>query len=248
VYGLFHSMESGLDDFVQLCQESGKAPQGPPPVNVTRVFFKSLDDVRRVLAPHAASLAVPSSLRAQAPEFVPRSMKQSETLQDKTVRKRSNTLVTEKEQDDAAIEQALDRTAADTADIVDSRKLVDTMANTVVEAPRVVISEDQLKLAEKLVKRYQYRVAHRNAEKKKTLVDSQLDITYEMCLKLSTEMQWPNGNYYKMLYIGLVPHLIICVNAVQAYAQIAKKKAKKRLQKEVKQDLDDLNKKMTELK
>ncbi|KAH6917673.1 hypothetical protein BKA70DRAFT_1178689 [Coprinopsis sp. MPI-PUGE-AT-0042] len=245
--GLFYSTESGLDDLVQLRHESGKPPRGPPPVNVTRVSFKSLEDVRRTLAPHMSSLAIASSLRAQAPAFVPRSLKQQEAPQDDVVRKRSNTLTTDKQGEEAAVEQVMDRPDADTADIVDSGKLVDAMANTVVEAPRMVIPEDQLDLAKKLWKRYQYRVNHRNAEKKKTVMESQLDIAYETCLKLSTEMQWPNGNYYKKLYLGLVPHLLVCVNTAQAHAQTAKKKAKKRLQIEVKQDLDDLNKKMTEL-
>ena len=246
--GLFYSTESGLDDLVQLCHEA-RPPKAPPPVNVNRIAFKSIDDVRRILAPHVASLAVASSLRAQAPAFVPRAMKQQETPQKEILRKRTQASTTQdKEQEETVTEQVLDRPDADTADIVDSTKLVDSMANTVAEAPHVIIPEEQLKVASKLVKRYQHRTTQRELEKKKSVIDSQLGITFETCLKLSTEMQWPNGNYYKKLYLGLVPHLLVCVNTVQAYAQTSKKKAKRRLQKEVKQDLDDLNKKMTELK
>ncbi|KAH6876648.1 hypothetical protein BKA70DRAFT_1576722 [Coprinopsis sp. MPI-PUGE-AT-0042] len=268
--GLFYSTESGLDDLVQLCHKSGKPPRGVPPVNVTRVPFESLEEVQHILVPHASSLAISSSLRdqapasrgiltphmpslaiarslrAEAPAFVPRSMKQQDAHQE-VVRNRGNTLTNEKEGEGVAAEQVVDRPDADTADIMNAGKLVNAMANTVVEAPHPVIPENQLNLAQKLLKRYRYRVNHGNLEKKKTVVDSQLNVVYETCLKLSADMKWPNGNYYRKLYLGLVPHLLICINAVQRHAQNARGNAKKRLLKEEKQDLDDLTKEMNEL-
>ncbi|KAH6917671.1 hypothetical protein BKA70DRAFT_1139349 [Coprinopsis sp. MPI-PUGE-AT-0042] len=239
------STESGLDDLVQLCHESSKSPQRPPPKNINRVIFKSLEDVRRTLAPHISSLAIASSLRAEAPAFVPRSMKQPEAPQTLFLRERDHT-APEREAE-AQVEEAADKPDADTTDIVDSGKLVDNMANTVSDAPHEVIPDEQLIVARELVKRYRHRVAHRNFEKKKSAADSQVDSTYETCLKLSMEMGWPNGNYYKKLYLGLVPHLLVCVNAVQTHAQSAKGIAKKQLLKGKRQNLDDLSSQMTEL-
>ncbi|KAG2023736.1 hypothetical protein CC2G_001355 [Coprinopsis cinerea AmutBmut pab1-1] len=232
--------ESALDDLVVLCDES-KPANKPPPSNVTRVTFKSIDDIRRALGSHTSTATILSSLRADAPAFVPK-FKQVST-QGTPARGNASQDGAEQEEAEGEQEEAIDRPEADTK-IIDSRDVV--VANTAKSVAREVTPEE-LAVARRFLKGYRRRLLQRKLEKKKTTIEASCDSIFHVCLKHAEGMEWPNGGYYRMLYLGLVPHLLVCVNAVQTYAQGAKSKAKKRLLKEEKQDLDDLNKRMNDL-
>ncbi|TFK22063.1 hypothetical protein FA15DRAFT_623047 [Coprinopsis marcescibilis] len=227
--------DSPLDGLVQLCHESSTPPkQQQLPKNVTRVTFKSVDDVRRALNANPSAATLLSSLRADAPTFVPGG---------------KNTTGPEGRGSNAEgeAEEAGDRPDADTTDVADSQNLVNSIANTAAPLPQEAIPEAQLIIARKILKGYRRLVLQRELQQKRSPVEASCNSIHETCLKLSSNMDWPNGLYYKKLYLGLIPHLLICVNAVQTYVQGAKSKAKKRMLKEEKQDLDDLNKRMNEL-
>jgi hypothetical protein len=61
-------------------------------------------------------------------------------------------------------------------------------------------------------------------------------------------MDWPHGRYYRMLFLGPLPHVLVCLSWVHSFLVGAKDKAKKRLNVAAHQELDDVMKKMTELK
>ena len=61
-------------------------------------------------------------------------------------------------------------------------------------------------------------------------------------------MDWPHGRYYRKLFLGPLPHVLVCLSGVHSYLVGAKDKAKKRYKVATHQELDNVGKKMTELK
>ncbi|TFK22053.1 hypothetical protein FA15DRAFT_758288 [Coprinopsis marcescibilis] len=193
--------DSPLDGLVQLCHESSTPPkQQLLPKNVTRVTFKSVDDVRRALNANPSAATLLSSLRADAPTFVPGGKKITGPEG-----RGSNA--------EGEAEEAGDRPDADTTDVADSQNLVNSIANTAAPLPQEAIPEAQLIIARKILKGYRRLVLQRELQQKRSPVEASCNSIHETCLKLSSNMDWPNGLYYKKLYLGLIPHLLICVNA-----------------------------------
>ena len=64
----------------------------------------------------------------------------------------------------------------------------------------------------------------------------------------ASRMDWPHGRYYRMLFLGPLPHVLVCLSRVHSFLVGAKDKAKKRYNVAAHQELDDVMKKMTELK
>jgi len=60
-------------------------------------------------------------------------------------------------------------------------------------------------------------------------------------------MDWPHGRYYHKLFLGPLPHVLVCLGGVHSYLVGANGKAKKRYKVATYQELDDVGKKMTEL-
>ncbi|RXW14817.1 hypothetical protein EST38_g11041 [Candolleomyces aberdarensis] len=119
-----------------------------------------------------------------------------------------------------------------------------------IKQPEAVLTDLTRKdLVLRLLHVYRQRVRNKDLEKHKTITQKNCDSYFETCLKLasdSKEMQWPCGSYYRKLYLGLVPHLLACVKAVESYALSAWSEARDQSRKE-KQDYDGMYKTKSEI-
>ncbi|KAF6765917.1 hypothetical protein DFP72DRAFT_996790 [Ephemerocybe angulata] len=222
-------IESHMDDMVQLCLLQKKHDkQWPAPKGVRRVFFSKLEDVPTILST--------GPMRADAAPFVPKGLAKAGAGASVAV-----------DENEESVEQTIEQPDADAAGLVDSRDLVDTLATTAAPLAVEKISDGQKAIAARLTARYRRVLRTRKLERAKTSTQKAYDSFFDTCLKASKDMAWPHGFFYRKLYLGLVPHLLACVNGVESYAHSAKAKAKKRLRKDEKQDLEGLNKRITEL-
>jgi len=199
----------------------------PQRQGVRRIFFKKIEDLPVLLS------AAP--MRADAPVFVPRSMEAK----------------AEPEQEDNGEqeESTIDQPDADFAGLVDSRTIEDSLKSTAAPLAVEVISDEEKEVARRFLAGYNRVLRNRKLEKKKGPVQQTCDSYFMTCLKQAEEMEWREGSFYKKLFLGLVPHLLTCINVVDSYSAGAKKAAKKRLMdNKQRQDMDALNKRMTEIK
>ena len=80
----------------------------------------------------------------------------------------------------------------------------------------------------------------------KTAAEASRASLFDACLAESKTMEWPH-NYYRLLFLGPLPHVLVCIGGVQSYAVGAKEKAKKRWSTASHQELEDIGKRRTEL-
>ncbi|RXW23491.1 hypothetical protein EST38_g2359, partial [Candolleomyces aberdarensis] len=269
--------DSHLDEMVQLCSTEKPVPERPPPEDVRRVFFKSLDDVPLVLSTASLSAgarplstdtssaeAKPLSAGTSSAEAKPLFMDTPSSQPKPLVPDSSNPQASTESRGSSAVEAPgataeielpvdqlqIEQPEADVTDLVDSRDLVNSLASTAAPLDVEHSSPEQKKLALHLLHKYRQRVRNKKLEKHKTTTQKTCDVSFETCLKLASdpkEMQWPYGFYYKKLYLGLVPHLLACVKAVESYAYTARAKARIRYRKEERQDYDGMLKRMNEI-
>ncbi|RXW12996.1 hypothetical protein EST38_g12858 [Candolleomyces aberdarensis] len=229
------STKSHLDEMVQLYSTEQRKPQKPPAEGVRRVLFKTPEDVLSVLstgesrAQDKATAPNPSKLRANAGGG------------GMTVKTQGDTAAETEQPIDHQIEQP----EADATDPVDSRNLVD--ANTTAPLEVEHSSQEQKNVALRLLNRYQQRARNKKLEKHKTATQRTRDSYFEICLKLAQKMRWTRGSYYKKLYLGLVPHLLVCVKGVEGYAFVAKAEARKQYRGDDKRDYDGMHKTTSEI-
>ncbi|TEB34927.1 hypothetical protein FA13DRAFT_1707130 [Coprinellus micaceus] len=220
--------ESQLDDLVELYSMDGVGPLKPPPAGVRRVFFESSE--------HALVVLGKGPMRAEAPEFVPKAKVEAGAP---SVANRGET--------DEPADQAFEQPETDSTELVDSRNLVESLVSTAAPLAPESITDEQKAIASTLLAGYRRIVRTRKMEKAKTQTQKSCDSFYLTCLKLSQGIDWGDVTFYKKLYLGLVPHLLTCVDVVQPYAQSAKKKLRPRLLDESERNLEGLNKEMNDL-
>ncbi|KAF5314113.1 hypothetical protein D9611_006922 [Ephemerocybe angulata] len=109
------------------------------------------------------------------------------------------------------------------------------------------ISDQQRAVASQLTKAYRRILRNRELERAKILTQKVYDCCFVNCLKALKNMEWSHRLFYRKLYLGLVPHLLGCVDRVISYAHSAKARAKKRLRAAKVDDLEGLNKECAEL-
>ncbi|KAJ2926890.1 hypothetical protein H1R20_g10212, partial [Candolleomyces eurysporus] len=208
---------SHLEEMVQLCSTEKPNPQSPPPEGIRRVFFKNLDDVPLVL-----SMGAQVSLNASAPGHC---------------ELRANA-------------EGGDNSTIDAQEDAPAGTAAEQRVEPQIEQPGAVLTDlAQKDLALRLLRNYRQRMKNKDLEKHKTTTQKNCDSYFETCLKLASdpkEVQWPCGSYYRKLYLGLVPHLLACVKAVESYALSAWSEARNHCRKE-KQDYDGMYKMKSEI-
>ena len=126
--------------------------------------------------------------------------------------------------------------------------VVELLPSTVTPSSLQSTAEEQKAVARKLLAGYRRTLKTRRMEKAKTQTQKSCDSFYLTCLKSSQGMDWGEITFYKKLYLGLIPHLLTCVDVVQPYAQSAKKKLRPRLLDKSERDLEGLKKEMDDLR
>jgi hypothetical protein len=266
-------IDSHLDEMVQLCSAERPAPEKPPPEHVRRVFFKKLDDILPALStgPPGAQ-TTPLQPETSNPEAIAEnggsSAVETQEGDEGSVEQRLDTSKPEASAEnggnstieaqgedtaaEAANEQQIEQPEADVTDLVDPQdpNLVESFTSTAAPLAVEHSSQEQRGVALRLLHGYRQLVRNKKLEKQKTATQKTCNAYFKTCLKLASdpkEMQWPCGFYYRKLYLGLVPHLLACVKAVESYAFTARAKARIRYRKEEKQDYDGVHKRMNEI-
>lgn len=225
--------ESSLDELIQLYDDGKKLGRYKAPQGVRRVFFKTIEDVPRLLS-DASTPSFLSSLRPDAPTFVPRA-RQNATPDDT------------KDQRDKPGEFEVDIEEPDVEhmDVLSPNNVVESIASTALSVEHKPPSAEQIHAARV------FQVAYRKAMSRrrkmvKTAAEASRASLFDACLAESRTMEWPH-NYYRLLFLGPLPHVLVCISGVQSYVVAAKEKAKKRWSRASHQELEDIGKRRTEL-
>ena len=67
------------------------------------------------------------------------------------------------------------------------------------------------------------------------------------CLDHADNLGWQQNSYYRLLFLGPLPHFLVCVEAAEAAISKQKKEVKKRFQLESHEQLEELSLRLTKL-
>jgi hypothetical protein len=224
---------------IQLYHESKKPGTYTIPTGVRRVFYKAIEDVPRLLS-EASVPSFLSSLHADAPAFVPRQIRK---VDDERATEVPNS---EDPSAGAEVHEDIEEPEVDHTDVMNSTTAVETIANTALPDTNELPSEEKIHAAGVLMAYGKVLISRRKSTK--TVVQASRTTSFEACRVEASRMDWPHGRYYRMLFLGPLPHVLVCLSLVHSFLVGAKDKAKKRYNVAAHQELDDVMKKMTELK
>lgn len=225
---------------IQLYHESKKPGRYAAPAGVRRVFYNAIEDVPRLLSEASAPLFL-SLLRADAPTFVPRQIRK---VDDERATEVSNS-----EDPPAGVEvhEDIEEPEVDHTDVMNSTTAIETIANTALHDTNELPSEEKIHATGVFQMAYR-KILIRRRKATRTVAQASRASFFAACLAEASRMDWPHGKYYRKLFLGPLPHVLVCLSGVHSYLVGAKDKAKKRYKLATHQELDDVGKKMTELK
>lgn len=181
-----------------------------------------------------------SSLHADAPAFVPWQIRR---VDDEGVTEVPNS---EDPSAGAEVHEDIEEPEVDHTDVMNSTTAVETIANTALPDTNVLPSEEKIHAAGVLMSYRKVLISRRKSTR--TVVQASRATFFEACRVEASRMDWPHGMYYRMLFLGPLPHVLVCLSWVLSFLVRAKDKVKKRYNVAAHQELDNVMKKMTELK
>ncbi|CAA7264670.1 unnamed protein product [Cyclocybe aegerita] len=219
--------DSSLDELIQLYDIS-KTESHPPARSVRRVMFKTSVDVHRLLDPLNPVLV--SNLRADAPAFIPKPREPE-----------ASTSVTGEEP-----EQEIEEPEADNTEVVNISAPVE-VAPVAEQEETKPPSEELIRAASCIQARYR-KILRSKRQTSRTALETLRASCFEACLAESRKIEWPPRSHYLLLFLGPLPHVLTCLNAVHTWVMETKQRNKKRFKTATHQELDDVNKRLTEQK
>lgn len=106
-------------------------------------------------------------------------------------------------------------------------------------------SEEQIHATRIIQIAYRKLLRRRHKSTKSALEASRASF-FDECLKESLKMEWPNGIYYRLLFLGPLPHVLACLSVAHSWAFDTKARNKERLTVALHQELEDVLKRLTE--
>ena len=208
---------------VQLYHEGREGKPAHP--DVRRVVYKSSPEVLGLL--NSSKPAVISNLRPDAPVFVPKPRvdQASEDIES------------------TEIDQEIEEPEVDNTDIIGAAS-VESITVTALPEANLPPSEKQLHAA--CVIQTAYRKLLGRRRKSTSDLEASRASFFNGCLEESRKMEWPNGIYYRLLFLGPLPHVLVCLSAAHSWAIDTKARNKKRLKVALHQELEDIGKRLTE--
>jgi hypothetical protein len=206
---------------IQLYHASEAMNARPPPRGIRRVIYKNVADISKHLE---GSLSF-SNLRADAPAFVPKP----------------------RTTDESGIEPEgeVEEPEVDNSEIVNSAPSAEPITITEVPDDIHAPSEEQQTSAAILFQRlYRKRLRDRKPSDHLQGVLS----CFQECITESAKMEWPEKSYYCLLFLGPLPHVHVCLNAAYSWVMTNKKRNKERFKCAEHQELEDMQKRLTEQK
>ncbi|KAJ3514932.1 hypothetical protein NLJ89_g2078 [Agrocybe chaxingu] len=220
--------DSQLDELVQLYDVS-KTALYPPARNVRRVMYKTNTDVHRLLDP--LNPVIVSNLRADAPAFVPKPRELE-----------ASAPAAEEEP-----EQEVEEPEADNTEVMNGSVPVEVAPVAELQGENKPPSEELIQAAIYIQARYRTILRHKRQAAKTALEVSRASC-FEAFLAESRKMEWPPCSHYLLLFLGPLPHVLACLDVVHTWVMETKQRNKKRFKTATHQELDDVNKRLTEQK
>ncbi|KAH7926210.1 hypothetical protein BV22DRAFT_1063475 [Leucogyrophana mollusca] len=217
--------------------------------HVPKLVYGNVEEIPGLLSKHLA--AARSNLRPEAPSFVPNSTLSSQGQSQKEPS--INPMQVDLEGDLPATEgddtAAIDGEAVPTGQEVqiDRAADVDSYVHAVDEVlvqPNAP-SEEETHAACVLQAIYRRRLDRRHRSVRSGLA-AERHAFFEECLKRVEATEW-SSSYYRFLYLGPLPHLLVCLERGITITHDTKRKIKGRLNKDTYDRIEELGKQRTEL-
>ncbi|KAG2132368.1 hypothetical protein DEU56DRAFT_981701 [Suillus clintonianus] len=228
---------NAASDLVELVHKTKRSTQIS---SVRQLFYEKASEIPYLLSSHV--VAAQSMLRAEAATFVPRPKDDVEIHQDE----KENLEPTPQESDGGKVEEeevpvVIDSEADDGMENMDEAiASLDPVPDTSLRSNEP--SEEQHSAARKIQNAYWRYVQHRSGP----AVDAEIDAIFTTCFKETQSPEW-HPRYYRLLFLGPLPHLLACLRKGVTLADAAKAKAKSRLNEESHEKLEELVKQISEI-
>lgn len=108
-------------------------------------------------------------------------------------------------------------------------------------------SEDELHAASVIQRAYKRILLRRRRDTTKTGMSAARRRFFSICFDQSQEMTWKQNSYYRLLFLGPLPHILLCLDVAQAVILSQKKVTKTGLLHNKHEELDELGAKLTAL-
>jgi hypothetical protein len=131
----------------------------------------------------------------------------------------------------------------------DSHIALDAASIDEASAPDFIPSEIEKQAARVLLHAYQRRrVARQRGLTKSSQSRMELSRIFSLCLKEAQRLQWASQErIYRMVYLGALPHILLCLEEVYKHALSAKTEAKERMKIAKNLELEKLGRLKSEL-
>ncbi|TFK22055.1 hypothetical protein FA15DRAFT_706709 [Coprinopsis marcescibilis] len=227
--------DSPLDDLVHLWATNRPKPLFPPPRRVTRVYFNRVVDISHLLSnrsppPTSNVSGVKQVVHIAGPmhdstQYAPGTVttgddrpSKDDQLEDDPF---STTPGSKMIQSDESVEVALSSDGLD-------------QTTGVLAAPETrtaeAISPELLVAGQVFEKAYRKLLCHRSSPKMSSR-EAAYHNHFELCLERSKVIQWPVGSVYKPRYLGVVPHVLLCLQLALEYLDQEKAAVKEGIKK-----------------
>ncbi|KAG2091484.1 uncharacterized protein F5147DRAFT_822994 [Suillus discolor] len=212
---------------------------------VRRLVYEKIVEIPHLLLSYA--VIAQSTLRVEAPAFVPRighSKDQAEVVQhdEKEITEpQPQEFDGEEEKEEEDITTNVDTETRDTSESVD--EAVTSLAPDFDESLRSNgPSVEEQKAACNIQNAYRRYVGRRSSR----AVNAEIDAIFTTCLKEMRSSECRPG-YYQLLFLGPLPHLLVCLERGISLTHTAKAKMKGLLNKESHEKLEELGKQRNEI-
>ena len=238
-YGFIASLKSSsLDELILLLQATVPGPHGQRPECVRPVFYNSLEEVPKLLlsmAPGAPRISVTPAhqqrLHVEAAAGV-----QPDGDHDGQGQQGCIDIPQEKVADRKEVEVAVPSQDHEQ----EIREIRDNSARAVQDDSHRHLEQEQASAAQKI------QAAYRRRLKRKSVVRQDIDATqthyWHLLRKRSTEVEWPKGSRYYLLFRVPLAYILVCLDVIEAFVESEKKEAKKRVMTEDDRGLEELMK------
>lgn len=192
------------------------------------MIYKSSSEVMGLL--NNSKPTVISNLRPDAPVFVPKPRVDQ---------------VPEEMEDVESEQDTIEEPEVDNTDIIGAGTSVESITITALPEVNLPPSKKQIYATCVIQSAYRKLLKYRRRSTKSALEASRASF-FDACLEESLKMEWPNGIYYRLLFLGPLPHVLVCLSAAHSWAIDTKARNKKRLKVASHQELEDVGKRLTE--
>ncbi|KAG2109745.1 uncharacterized protein F5147DRAFT_150627 [Suillus discolor] len=233
----------GSSDLVKLVHKTSKSTQTSL---VRQLFYEKSSDIPYLLSSHM--VAAQSMLRAEAAAFVPRIQRPKDGVEILPAEKENSNLVPQEadreEVKEKEVSVIVDSEATD--DMEDMDEAV-TSLTSLDPVPDESLrsngpSEEQVFAARTIQYAYRYHVWRRSG----SAVDAELRAIFTTCLKETRTSKW-RPSYYRLLFLGPLPHLLACLEQGIALTHAAKIKTKDLFKTESHEKLEELGRQRSEI-